>query len=73
MLSLSTLPRKFQIGVATIEDPAPDASLEEVQRILSQQYPMVRHTRIYEEDGQLNTDATEIIYQFELIPVKTKG
>ena len=73
MLSINTLPRKFKIGVALIADPAPDASLDEVQRILIQQYPMLRHTRIYESDGRLNADASAIEYEFQLIPVKTKG
>ncbi len=73
MITLNALPRKFKIGVTFIADPAPQASLEEVQRILSQQYPMLRHTTIYSEDGRLNDEATEIVYEFQLIPVKTKG
>jgi hypothetical protein len=73
MLNMNTLPRFFKIGAATIADPAPQAELEEVQRILSQQFPMIRHTRIYLEDGVLNESCTEILYEFQLIPVKTKG
>ena len=73
MLSMTTLPRKFKVGVAIISDPAPEASLDEVQRILTQQYPMLRHTRLYEEDARLNSDATALEYEFQLIPVKTKG
>lgn len=73
MLQIQTLPRTFKIGVAIIDDPAPNADLSEVHRILCQQYPMLRHTSIFEEDGRLNTEATEILYEFQLIPVKTKG
>ncbi|GIU40996.1 hypothetical protein TUM3794_20320 [Shewanella colwelliana] len=73
MISAATIVRKFKIGAAVIADPAPTASLEEVQRILTQQFPMIRHTRLYDEDGVLSDDATEILYEFQLIPVKTKG
>lgn len=73
MLKINTLPRTFKIGAATITDPAPHADLDEVQRILTQQFPMIRHTRLYLEDGQLNEAGTELLYEFQLIPVKTKG
>lgn len=73
MLNMTPIVRKFKIGVAIINDPAPQADLDEVQRILTQQFPMLRHTRIYLEDGVLNETATEIVYDFPLIPVKTKG
>lgn len=73
MLNMTALPRTFKIGAATIADPAPQADLDEVQRILTQQFPMIRHTRLYIEDGQLNDAGTEIMYEFQLIPVKTKG
>ncbi|MGI2227769.1 PRTRC system protein C [Shewanella frigidimarina] len=73
MLNMNAIVRKFKIGAAIISDPAPQSDLDEVQRILTQQYPMLRHTRIYIEDGVLNDTATEIIYEFPLIPVKVKG
>lgn len=73
MLNINTLPRIFKIGAATIADPAPQADLEEVQRILTQRFPMIRHTRIYIEDGVLDEAGTEVVYEFQLIPVKTKG
>ncbi|WP_076414905.1 PRTRC system protein C [Shewanella sp. UCD-KL12] len=73
MISIQTLPRKFKIGATIVEDPAPEASLDEVQRILTAQYPMLRHTRLYQNDGRLNQEGTEIVYEFQLIPVKTKG
>lgn len=73
MISIQALPRKFKIGATIVQDPAPEASLDEVQRILTSQYPMLRHTRLYQEDGRLNQEGTEIDYEFQLIPVKTKG
>ncbi len=73
MLNMNTLTRKFKIGAAIINDPSPQADLDEVQRILTQQFPMLRHTRIYIEDGVLNDTATEITYDFPLVPVKVKG
>ncbi|MBB1388314.1 hypothetical protein ACRN9Z_16535 [Shewanella frigidimarina] len=73
MLNMNTITRKFKIGAAIINDPAPQADIDEVQRILTQQFPMLRHTRLYIEDGVLNESATEIVYDFPLIPVKTKG
>ncbi|SUJ10505.1 PRTRC system protein C [Shewanella morhuae] len=73
MLKMNQLTRQFKIGAALIADPAPLADLDEVQRILTQQYPMVRHTRLYIEDGVVNEAGTEITYEFQLVPVKVKG
>lgn len=73
MLQVNALPRQFKIGVAVINDPAPTASLDEVQRLLSQQYPMLRHTTIYEEDGIVSQEGTAVVYTFQLVPVKVKG
>lgn len=73
MLSVNAIDRKFKIGAALLEDPAPTASIEEVSRMLSQQYPMIRHTTLYEEDGVPSADGKSLVYEYQLIPVKTQG
>jgi hypothetical protein len=73
MLTATALARVFKIGATVVADPAPSASLPEVQRMLTQRFPMLRHTRIYQNDGVLSDDGKSIVYDFPLVPVKTLG
>lgn len=73
MLKAQALLRKFKIGAAVVDDPAPNATLSEVQRMLTQRFPMLRHTRIYNEDAVLSPDGQSLIFEFPLVPAKTLG
>ena len=72
-MQLKQLPRKFKIGATTLDDPMPSCELEQVQSALAQQFPMLRHTHIYEADGVLSECATHIMYNIVLPPVKVQG
>lgn len=72
-MQIKQLPRKFKIGVTILDDPMPNCELEYVQSTLAQQFPMLRHTHIYESDGVLSDCATFIQYTIVLPPVKVQG
>jgi hypothetical protein len=65
-----TMAAFFEISGQRIPVPT-SMSLVEGVRTLSQQYPMLRHTTVYEEDGRV--DGNDIIYPVVLAPVKSKG
>jgi len=73
MAVLANLPRKFKIGATTYDDPIPDGDLDSIHEHFAQTFPQVRHTQLFESDGQVNADSTAIIYNFVLLPVKTNG
>ena len=64
--------RVFKMGATLIPDPMPTASLNEVVRMLSRQFPAFRHTKLYEEDGRAN-ERGEIVYDLILPEPKVKG
>jgi len=70
---IKQLPRKFKIGATILDDPMPLGDLSQVQSVLAQQFPMLRHTHIYEADGVLSDCATFILYAVILPPVKVQG
>ncbi|AZL83410.1 hypothetical protein EIJ81_00660 (plasmid) [Aliivibrio salmonicida] len=74
-MSLDQLPRKFKIGALTLSDPSPMLSVEEVKRIHSQQYPQVRMTTMYLEDGEIIEIAGEqvMLFTYVLPPISTNG
>jgi hypothetical protein len=72
-VSVLALPRKFQIGASILEDVLPTGSLDEVSEILAHQYPVLRHTKIFESDAQLSECSTFLLYKVVLPPVKTQG
>ncbi|MUJ20361.1 PRTRC system protein C [Aliivibrio fischeri] len=74
-MSLKQLPRKFRIGALTLADPSSELTVEEVKRIHSQQYPQVRMTTMYLEDGEiveLNGEQV-MLYTYVLPPISTNG
>ena len=70
---LGTLPRKFKIGVSQLDDPNPSGTLTEAKEILALQYPLLRHTEIYENDAELSPCGKFLIYTVILPPVKVNG
>jgi len=68
-----TLPRRFIIGLLTLSDPLPDGSLEEVQAILAQEHPNVRHTHIFDTDACVSDCGEFLDFHVVLQPVKTNG
>jgi hypothetical protein len=68
-----TLPRRFIIGLLTLEDPLPEGSLEEVQAILAQEHPSVRHTHIFHSDSRISDCSEFLDFHVVLPPVKTNG
>lgn len=65
------LKRVFKVGATKIEDPCPDASLDEAVRVLSRNFPAFRSYKIYTEDGVVNGDAIE--YTLRTPPAKSNG
>lgn len=73
MTALQSLPRKFKLGATLLPDPNPEMSLEVVHETLSAQFPMMRHTHIFDSDARLSSCGTFLEYKIVLPPVKTKG
>ncbi|WP_196160811.1 hypothetical protein [Reinekea sp. G2M2-21] len=61
----------FEVNGQRIAWPSGVSVLKDAKRILSQQFPMLRNTTIYEEDARLMGDV--MVYPVVLPPVKTKG
>ena len=72
MVTLTTLKRVFKVGAMQIEDPMPAATLTEVVRQLSLNFPQFRWTTILEEDGTM-LDASTVQYELVLPPPKVNG
>lgn len=70
---IQQLKRKFKIGALELPDPIPFGSLDEVQASLAAQFPMLRHTRIFESDATPSPCGEFLVYEFILPPVKTQG
>lgn len=71
MATISAVPRKFKIGIALVEDPAPGMPLATCLQMLAMTYPQARWTTLYEEDGVLEDGA--LVYSLITPPVKTNG
>lgn len=65
--------RKFKVGALELADPAPNCSLNEVHELLVGQYPMLRHTQIFESDGVISSCGNFMVYEYIVQPVKTQG
>lgn len=73
MTTVQTLPRKFKIGATLLPDPNPSMPLEVVHETLSTQFPMIRHSHIFESDARVSLCGTFLEYTIVLPPVKTQG
>ncbi|MBB1371253.1 hypothetical protein [Pseudoalteromonas sp. SR45-4] len=62
---------KFRIGTTDISFPNPAASIAENKRLLSQHFPQLRWTEIYEEDAKLENGC--MILPVIVPPVKVNG
>jgi len=78
-MTIQTLPRKFQIGSLVLNDPSTDMGqplpVEEVHKLHARQYPQVRHTHLWTEDGELTQHEGEdvMMYRYILAPVSVNG
>ena len=72
-IQIQQLARKFKIGALELEDPNPFGTLDDVQAALAAQFPMLRHTRIFESDATPSACGGFLVYEFILPPVKTQG
>lgn len=70
---IATLPRQFIIKGLVVPDPNPNASLDEVLELLTQDHPSLRHTKIYGSDAKLSDDKQHLCYEIVFPPVKTDG
>lgn len=61
----------FEISGQRVAWPNGITSLKDAKRILSQQFPMLRFTNVFEEDA--TTDGDTLVYPVILPPAKTKG
>ncbi|MDA0152440.1 hypothetical protein OH460_09005 [Vibrio sp. Makdt] len=72
---MKALQRKFQIGRIVLDDPDPTATVDQVRELHSNDYPMVRHTSIFEGDGVPEEVKGEMVllYKYVLPPTKING
>lgn len=72
---MQTLVRKFKLGSLVLDDPSPSSDVDEVRRIHSDNYPQVRHTTIWDQDGvpvELNGEIV-LMFHYQLPPIKVNG
>ncbi len=74
-MALQQLIRKFKLGALVLDDPSPESNVQEVQRILARQYPQVRHTTIWEQDGEVTelNGVMTVLHTFVLPPLSING
>lgn len=73
MVSVKTHPtRYFKIGAMQVKDECSALPFQKAFEILSKQYPIVRHTQIFEADGVAQNDGS-ILYEVPLIKAATNG
>lgn len=70
-VAVAQLPRYFKINGMLIADPMPQLDIEQSLEHLSHQYPVLRHTKVYESDAEVKDD--KIVYNVFLPPVKSNG
>ncbi|MCH8552510.1 MAG: hypothetical protein LAT62_11270 [Natronospirillum sp.] len=58
-------------GSRRVEFPQPELGLQENKKLLSQHFPMLRNTTVYEEDAEVQGE--DILYPIYLPPAKTNG
>ena len=68
-MTSTALTRKFRIGAALLDDPAPDLSPAEAVRLYEATYPHIAHCSV--EEGGVEGDA--LIYNVVKPPAQTKG
>lgn len=56
-----------------IADPASSMTLKEVHELLAQQFPLIRHTQLFDSDARISECCQYLDYEFVLPPVKTNG
>ena len=71
MAKVNKLKRVFVVGSTKLEEPLPEAPLNEAVRSLSQNYPQFRWTDVFEEDGVVVGDSLE--FRLQLPPPKVNG
>ena len=71
MATISSVTRKFKVGVALVDDPAPGLPLTTCLQMLAMTYPQARWTSLYEEDGVM--EGENLVYTLITPPVKTNG
>lgn len=71
MATATAVERKFKIGVALVNDPAPGMPLDTCLQLLAHTYPQARWTKLFEEDGVFEDGA--LVYSLITPPVKTNG
>ena len=70
-MNIETLPRFFKLGATEIPDPAPGQDLDICVRLLAQNFPQFRQSRIFEEDARVEVD--RLVYELILPPPKVNG
>lgn len=68
-MTSTPLSRKFRIGAALLDDPAPDLTPEEAVRLYEATYPHIAHCSV--EEGGVEGDV--LIYNVVKPPAQTKG
>lgn len=74
-MALQTLPRKFKLGRLFLDDPDPTASLHDVRGLHAKDFPVVRQTTVFDNDGVPDEVDGMPVLLFEYIvpPVKVNG
>ena len=70
---IKILKRRFIIGATKLDDPAPLMSLDMVHETLSQQYPVLRGTHIFESDANRPVVANFSITKSKFHLLKRRG
>ncbi|WP_318493458.1 hypothetical protein [Photobacterium leiognathi] len=64
--------RTFKIGATIVKDPLSGAPFSMALENLRKNYPMTRHTIVYESEGVVQADNT-LQYDIAIVPAKTNG
>jgi hypothetical protein len=72
-MELNTLQRIFKIKGREIIDPNPALPLASAVKTLALNFPVLRHTQVFEEDGVLSDDGLSWVFEIIMPPVKTNG
>ena len=68
---MTTATRQIKIGALKVDFPLPDMDLDTNVRELSLHYPMLRGTRVFEEDAVIENGA--MTYNVVTPPIKVNG
>ncbi|MFL7013647.1 hypothetical protein [Enterovibrio norvegicus] len=67
-----TVKRFWKIGATVMEDPFSGLPFAQSFELLAKQRSSVRHTQMFESDGQIQDDGS-LLYEIPVIPPKTNG